>query len=486
MDSVISLLDLCKNNIAKGIRTKYVDLTDAISELTSYLISAGRDKENGFACIELLAAFAADSVLSIKERWALYQYLERLTFVDADFYDVDKYLRPSYRELFYAVKSEVDKCTPQIVEKYMSLLTVPENSVYIITDQFLSSGHAPTRDVLDYAYTIQKDLGYNVALVNVGLLNFENVDYIAGRTVFKFKESLNNIGAYEFKDVTFPFYQAGCVMPDVQELTNLISFISFKKPALVFSVGGPNLLCDLLRDSVKTASIPCHTYLPRSMSDNLILCKDMSHVDKLQLDMLEDRQRVIQSVFNYGAPDDMAGKIYTKDELGIDDNSFDIAVVGNRLTLEIDDKFLMLVDEILSMNERIKIHIIGGFEGDISGKISNTDRFIMHGKIDNAVMAIKLMKLIVQPSRTGGARAAYEALHFGIPAITTKMGDTWDVCGDEFAVDNYEEMMKLVLKYATDEKFYSIMSDMAKKRSVILEDLKGTFAQIFADMGMLG
>lgn len=498
MNDILNIINNLKENteLIKNITFEHARI---IIEGFSSVILSGEVKDNiGIDAFEILAAFTGNTSIPFKQRWALYQWLERLSFVNADYADVDYCLRLAYRALFYEARREVGKCIPQVLEKYMAILTVPENSVYVVTDQFLSSGHAPTRDVLDYSYTIQKDLGYQVCIINTGLLNFENVPYISGRTVFKFKDTLNNINGYEFKDVVFPFFQSSCVMPDFQELANLISFISFKKPALVLSVGGPNLLADLCRDYVTTAAIPCHTYLPRSMSDNLILCKDISHVDPNQLNMLEERQHIVESVFNYGKPDENTGTEYSDEQLKIDENTFDIAIVGNRLTVEIDDDFISMMknlgsEENSSLSEdygleenseaakrpqrRVQFHIIGDYNTDRLSD-GNNENIILHGKLENASQAIRRMDLLIQPHRTGGARAAYEALHYGIPVITTKLGDTWDVCGDEFAVENYDSMSQLILKYKADKKFYDIMSQKAVKRSLVLEDLAGTFKNI--------
>ncbi|GFI29903.1 hypothetical protein IMSAGC013_01290 [Lachnospiraceae bacterium] len=87
---------------------------------------------------------------------------------------------------------------------------------------------------------------------------------------------------------------------------------------------------------------------------------------------------MVESVFNYIMPDEKALRFCTRKEFEVVENKWLIVSAENRMQEEID--------------------------------------------------------VYIQPNRKGSGRAAFEAMYHGIPVITTRYRDAWDVCGKEFEV----------------------------------------------------
>ena len=72
-----------------------------------------------------------------------------------------------------------------------------------------------------------------------------------------------------------------------------------------------------------------------------------------------------------------------------------------------------------------------------------------------------------------------EALSKGIPVVTTEFGDVYTNAGEEFVVEDYEEMLQTILRYVEDKEFYEEMSKKARARVNILLDTEGQFVNLY-------
>ena len=88
------------------------------------------------------------------------------------------------------------------------------------------------------------------------------------------------------------------------------------------------------------------------------------------------------------------------------------------------------------------------------------------------------MDLYINPTRMGGGTSSVEAMDKGVPVVTVRRGDVYTNTGEDFGVENYEEMLKLIERYRTDKEFYQKMSERAKERAAYLQDTDGIFTEL--------
>lgn len=361
-----------------------------------------------------------------------------------------------------------------------------EGPVVIITSQFLSEKHAPTRRVLDYASTMSRVFGKKVVIINDAGMNFEIYDYMENSVGFNYMAELESVYSITYGGEKFAFYQNKYKMLDFQEIANMLYNIRQLKPSLVLNVGQNSILSDLCTCFVKTATIPCSTSIPISLAENLIVCRDVRDSDWERINKIEPWQNVISSVFNYIMPAESQMKHYTREQFNIPDDAWVIVSAGNRMEKEITNEFLEAVDQMLSVIEEAVFLIVGTYtnRNKINSIMKNNNRVIYAGNVEDGSQLIRLADVYIQPRRKGGGRAAFEALYYGVPVALLKYGDAWDVSGPEFEVDSYEDMVQTISTYYSNSEVYHDMVKKSLKRGKTLEDMPSMFKELFDDLNM--
>ena len=92
---------------------------------------------------------------------------------------------------------------------------------------------------------------------------------------------------------------------------------------------------------------------------------------------------------------------------------------------------------------------------------------------------MKCCDLNINPKRIGGGTSVAESLYMGLPVVTFDYGDGGLGAGSDFHVDNYDDMVEQVLRYASDKQYYQEMSQKAKERASVLTDSEKSFLNIF-------
>lgn len=455
------------------------ELRDVISLSMVVLNEANAIDEKRKAFV-ILGKSAQVEKLPIQERWAVYCNLVYKAFVDMDLAEYADILD----EVYISIYNTVDSYIPNKVKKN-DVDNPKKEIIVIVTSQFLGEQHAPTRRVLDYAYTMQRNLGKQVVIINDCGMRFQNYGYMNSKLSFNDINELNNRNKIEYKGTSFLFYQTSHVMPDVQEIANLVWNIKELSPELVLSVGASCITSDLCKHFTKTATIPCSTKIPTSAADNLILCRDLRKADESKLQKLLPGQRVIESVFNYKMPEESAMAHYQRKDFGVPENAWLISVAGNRLNTEMDLEFLKCMNNVLSEIENAHFMVVGDVDvQNILKHFSNSGKVHLAGRVSDGSQAIRLSDIYVQPRRQGGGRAAFEALYYGIPTIIPNYGDAWDVCGSLFEVNSYDEMKQKIYSYYNDSTQYRAISERALEKARKLEDMQSMFMNLFDQLGI--
>lgn len=354
----------------------------------------------------------------------------------------------------------------------------------VITEQFISIKHGPTKTALDRCKTLMEKCGKKVLLLNTAEM-LSQVGYIpfygARAAGYDSKKSFEEI--QHWKGVDIPYVQCGQNMPDFDTLEYFLSFIKKRAPGVVILIGGTSILGNLVNKMIPVLTVgtvpsqlTCNTTKYQTLSRNL----DDSDLELLQV-FGHTEQNVIKGVFTSSLKPQT--EYLTRKDLGIAKDIFLLVVVGGRLDVEVTDEFLMCLEEIIKPDMRLVF--VGKFD-KYEKSIQKYDKLSAQsaywGFCDDILSRMEVCDLYINPLRTGGGTSCVEAMYKGVPVVTVNTGDVAVNAGEDFCVSDYREMQEKILKYHDDMEYYKVMSQKAKKRAELLLDTEGEFIRILEEM----
>ena len=418
---------------------------------------------------------------SVNTLYFLYYQLKAIAFM---YSDVDG----------YQGKEELWKLFQDIVSKYagevsVSLENIPiekrdEELVIVITEQFISTVHGPTKTALDRCKVLIGKLNKRVVLINtaevlsmVGKIPFCEVN----KASYNSKKNCEHY--QEWKGVQIPYIQCQNNMPNTDTLNKLLSMIRELAPSRIVSIGGSGILSNLANMIIPTITVGlCPADLEYTTTAFQTLSRPLNNVDRQILSRLGySEKHVIESVFTSSLKPQKE-KI-TKKDLQISEDSFLMIVVGARLDQEVTDEFLTIMNDIVHGN------MILGFVGrfyEYDTRISKYANLREHSRFfgfcEDILSRMEVCDLYVNPYRKGGGTSCVEAMYMGVPVVTCGYGDVSVNVGEDFWVKDYSEMKRKILQYYNDKEFYKIMSEKAKRRTEKLLDTEGEFVRILDEV----
>ncbi len=408
--------------------------------------------------------------ISLEECWQIYWIINHTTFSNSNVHLLKGNLRKLYIYIFKQVKSALG-----MEFTYQPMETRDRDCIIVTTSQFLSIKHAPTIRVLDYSYTIQKNFNKKVIIINSSEMNFYKNPHLAMHADFSFSEEYADTSKIIYKDEEFEFYQVGALMPNLEIYRKLLAIIYDIRPLMIYNIGASSLLSDLCTGFTATASLPCSYEIPITCSKYVLLARNTEDSDQETLKDLSKDQVVIETNFNYVEDSDVT--VYCRKDFGLEEDSFIGCIVGNRLDAEIDDEFIRLVEKIIHTSD-IHLVFIGMVKDEdrITSKIGDENKSKLHfiGHQMHAKAIIRLMDIYINPKRKGGGRSCFEALSYGIPAITPEFGDVYYACGGKISVKSYTDMYAEIMRCCDDKEYYKDMSNKASLRATELSDIVKT------------
>lgn len=442
-----------------------------IMEIASYILSASKNITYKNKALNILYDIGFLDNITLDECWNIYWILKMNLFRNSYLQLDDGGLDVLYNHIYKSIRDL------NIFEyEYINVNQRNKDIIIIITNQFLSKYHSPTRRVLDYAYHIQKYLNKNVIIINDSSTNYKKIDYLCNNYILNYFEEYCNTNCIEYRDETFNFYQVKGEMINIEIVYALVSKIYSLNPLMVYSIGDSSIVADLTSLFTTTVALACSYDLPNSNSKYLLLGRKINENDLSKIQKRENVKKIIETTINYNIASENIE--YTRDEFGIGNEKFIVSIVGNRIDTEIDEKIIEVINKLVSNNLEIEVVFIGEVISarNILEKVNEKYRNKIHflGSIENASRAIKIFDVYLNLRRNGGGRSAFESIHYGVPVVTLKYGDVYYCVGDEFSVDNYDEMYKIIIEYFNDKLFYGNMSRLAVKKSKEISDITNT------------
>lgn len=372
-----------------------------------------------------------------------------------------------------------DRCYSSVADSVKKdLIKIPsverdKNLIIIFTIQFLGVKHSPTRTVLERAKSLSK-LGKKVLIVNTaeqytirGYLPMYQTE--CGKVLKEY----NDIQMIRVNNVDIQFlqlYEEYTIQHRIQILINLIRKL---KPYYILSIGSGSILADLCGNIIPCASMAlAFSTLPKTKNRMKILGRKL-YPEEEKLETAD----IIESKFTFELK--KQEKKFTRHGLNLPEDRFILVIVGIRLQYEVSDIFMDMLEKIC--NNGCYVVFAGKMnnyndlieEHPIAGEYSS---FI--GYCDDILALMEICDLYVNPDRLGGGFSIIEAFAKGVPGVYLKKGDVYTAGGEDFAVNDFNEMEQQILLYKNDRDYYNKMSKLAKDRAKFMTSSTEAMADI--------
>jgi glycosyltransferase involved in cell wall biosynthesis len=374
-------------------------------------------------------------------------------------------IRKLYRIIYNEFKAQIEESFEFIPKEKRD-----KDFIIVITGQFLGLNHAPTKTALDRCYNLIKHLKKRVILINTtellpkkGFSPFYN--FIFANKAEQFEE----LDSFSYKDIDIPFYQTAYLMPDINEIYNILSIVNKYKPNFIMSIGSANITADLCSNLVPVLSISTvYSGLPLTEGQFHVIGRKVTNKE---IEFLNEfgfsKENIVESTFTFDFKPQ--NNIYTRKELNLPDDKFLLAIVGARLDQEVTDEFI----EMLMKTANVGTHFVFIGIFDNYHKIAANNQCFANnstylGFQDDVLAVLEVCDLYVNPIRSGGGSSAVEAMFKGLPVITIGNGDVSVAAGMDFFVNSYGDMTRTIKKYKEDNEFYNQMSKKARERADVL------------------
>lgn len=504
------------------------------------IINSDTAKDIRESYMSILYRLAYRDDMSLEECWQIYWNLNRALFLDyglkPDGVDIDALYIYIFRfiegmlDYSFVAGGDVRKVEDTHVaevpcesheEASQEEKGQESGTVILTTYQFLTSAHAPTQRLLDYAYALRHDLKKRVVIINDAGMHFYENETLKGGYLFTFLDRLNATDHIDYRDERFEFLQIPVLMPDIDMLQQLAMMVYSLHPQLVLSVGGSSLLADLCRRFAPTAAIPCSTQFPITAAEYMLLPRalepeDEEHVRALgvcvscggegnAMHVDESRQsgcacaenigregiirKLIETGYNFVIRE--SSEVYTREQFDIPQDSPVLCTVGNRLDAEVNDGFLRILSRIYEGCMAAR--------GDIPaqlpymlfiGMLNDRDRILralpmeargfvrFTGPLRDASELVRHADIYLNPDRSGGGRSVFEACYYGTVPVSLRRGDGYYAAGPRFGADDENAYVRRVLDLLHDPALMHDQRSLAKERGAGLSDMTGTMKGI--------
>ena len=357
-----------------------------------------------------------------------------------------------------------------------------ETLIIVTSQQILNLNHGPTKTTLDRAKILKDNLKKKVIIINTAEQMGGDAVPIATGFNSNYDINLSNAEYLDYENDRFPYIQFDNNTPNVEMGQILVDFILKNKPAYIVNIGGGSLMADVCAKLVPVLNI---NTVPSDITRTHATAqavgkKNISDIRELLEILGKKTESIIIGRFTSSLKEQQL--LLTKKDLGFPENCFIIVVVGGRLTHELDNNFVQMMEPILKQNAHLVI--IG--EMNTYDKMCNENIVFKKNSsylgLQNDVLAIlDNVDLYVNPDRTGGGTSVIEAMYKAIPVVTLDHGDVALGAGEDFCVKSYSEMQDKIFDYMNDLVYYNEMSNKAKERADYMLDGVGAFTDIIRE-----
>jgi glycosyltransferase involved in cell wall biosynthesis len=347
-----------------------------------------------------------------------------------------------------------------INKEYCSVAERNKKRIVIITEQILRINHAPTQVVVNFCYILRKYLNYEVMLFVCPSDYYEELPGLWYRpaTMNSLYDG-NEPMQISYRGEVLWGYQINMTESAPKQYHMMMSLIHAWNPYFVFAIGVRNPVVDLTAKFTTLVTMELSVNCPISEAKILLRCcekREEVECENGQIHLfIEEKMPVLAETYQ---------NKYNRKELGLPEDKFLIAIVGNRLDKEIDSDFAGVMQTIIEKDPNIGFVLIGRAEVIKEYfKLLSLDKYIYYlGYRTDLLGTYDALDLFLNPNRIGGGFSASMALMAGVPVVTLPDCDVAINVGEDFVVQGYDEMIETVCRYAEDKGFYEEKKNRAQ------------------------
>ncbi len=431
-----------------------------IYRLSIYSVLMILDKKADYTNMYLSEILKNDKVKP-ENMYFIYQQFKRTSFIKQAV--MDKKSNSMINELYdKSYNSYIDN-----YKKYFNKIPYTErdkNLVMVMTVQFLNATHAPTQTIIE-RIKVLLSLGKKIVLINTTefcLINGYLPLYgINSGTVWK---GYNDIREITVGENVIPFLQIPDDLVISYRLQMLVSIINKFKPYYILSIGNGSILADLCGNIIPCAAMSIvFSSVPQTKNKMKILGRKINGKEK----ELYKNDDIIESRFTFELKQQK--KHYSRKDKNLPKNAFILVIVGTRLQFDITNDFMEMLTKACNAGCYVVFAgIMDNYKSLMEDYPVVSANSLFTGYCDDILALMEICDLYVNPKRLGGGFSVIEAFAKGKPGVYLKSGDVYTAGGEDFAVNDFDEMSEKILQYKNDKDYYNKMSGLAKERAKLM------------------
>lgn len=345
--------------------------------------------------------------------------------------------------------------------KYIPYEERNHNLIILETDTLLSDDHAPTRIVLEIYKMLKHQLGYEVyLLVDFLRMDTDNMEnYWAFPYRARYLPQQDGEFVREYQGVEVYGYQQVVWEHPLDSVRDSMERIYKRKPEFVWHIGGESVLSDMIANVCPLVSTGCTDGYAVSEAPVLVsyMQVDRERNKSIERYCIPRSQNLlpIDFVITMDVVEDFiqGEKRYCHEDIGLPEDGFVIAVVGNRLDMEVTEAFISVMEEIAHREANVYFLVIGNTKLRRWNRGILQDRVVHLGFQKDLPGVLSATELFLNPPRQGGGGSALFSACVGVPVVTLPDCDVANL-GDAFVCDSLEHFPGLVSRYCHDREYY--------------------------------
>ncbi len=353
-----------------------------------------------------------------------------------------------------------------------------EKLIIVFVGQMLNINHAPTKVLLDRCYTIQKEMGKRILIINTAEVLSPNglVEEWFQPHFGTYNDEYSKIDSIRYKDEAFAMFQCPRIRNDIDIISMLVAVIQKEKPWCAISVGDESIMSDICSALIPVLTLPTvFSFIACTRSQFQMKTGDLTDEDiKWMYKHHYNEEHFVNEIFTFTFKEQTHH--YSRKELLLPNNGKIAVVCGGRLNDEIDAEFMRCAKRLAEHD--IYIAFAGGFDklNDYTENDELLKKYTINLGYQTDMLAVyECCDFYLNPQRQGGGCSAAEALFKGLPAFTLNYGDVGVSAGKDFHVTDYDHMVSRVIEAAENPDIYEHLSEKARERGALLTDTARPF-----------
>ncbi len=337
--------------------------------------------------------------------------------------------------------------------------------VVMVTNQFLSDQHQPSRDLLTQVVRLQRDLGRTVLALNTNMMPDRYYSPFIPPFAAAVEERLSGDQTIQFGNDAVRLLSSTAPGITADKLNGFFAAVEEFDPDLVIAFGGSVIVADLLVSARPLLCIPTTSGRTISLADIVLDYGGRSAPPG------EGRLARSWRPFRLGMALRQDDDVASRAEFGAADDTFLFVVVGNRLDAEVDAAFVALLERVLDAVPHGEV-LFAGTVDTLPGRLAasrHAARLRSLGHVERIGALLRLCDVFLNPRRTGGGGSAAHALASGLPLLAFDSGDVASIAGPGFVVGDSAAFLERAVALAADPALLSRSRENARSRFAVVK-----------------